>query len=195
MFYVLLPPIASILAKQQIDNFFTRDDPKVLSWRDIAVTSNATCLKTVQNNNIFFVSTPLWHVLCNLKEQPEIYPKTAIPSMHSPIKQTVHILDTSQFRQEQSLQFLFGCSMLSRSQYFLYIRLIIRKSWSWRDISVTSNATCLKIVPNNNIFFVHIPLWQGLCNQKERPEIYPEIAIPSMHWPIKQILHIRDFTI
>ena len=39
------------------------------------------------------------------------------------------------------------------SQIF-YIRGMILKFWSWRDISVTSNnATCLKIVQNTNTFF------------------------------------------
>ena len=38
------------------------------------------------------------------------------------------------------------------------IRGMILKFWSWSDIYVTSNATCLKIVPN--AFFVHAPLWQ-----------------------------------
>ena len=43
---------------------------------------------------------------------------------------------------------------------------MILKFWSWRAISVTSNAACLKIVPNNNTFFVYTPLWQVLCNLK-----------------------------
>ena len=77
----------------------------------------------------------------------------------------------------------------------VYIRGMILKFWSWRDISETSNATCLKIVPNTNTFFVYTPLWQVLCNSKERPEIYPETAIPSMHWHIKQTVHIRDLKI
>ena len=34
---------------------------------------------------------------------------------------------------------------------------MILKFWSWCDISVTSDATCLKIVPHNNIFFVYTP--------------------------------------
>ena len=72
---------------------------------------------------------------------------------------------------------------------------MILKFWSWCDISVTSNATWLKIVPNANTFLVYTPLWQVLCNLKERPEIYPETAIPSMHWPIKQTVHIRYLTI
>ena len=75
------------------------------------------------------------------------------------------------------------------------VRGMILKFWSWRDISATSNATCLNIVPNNSIVFVYTPLWQVLCNLKERPEIYPETAIPSMHWLIKQTVHIRDLTI
>ena len=52
-----------------------------------------------------------------------------------------------------------------------------------------------QIAPNTNTFFVYTPLWQVLCNTKERPEIYPKTAIPSMHWPIKQTVHIRDLTI
>ena len=72
---------------------------------------------------------------------------------------------------------------------------MILKFWSWRDISVTSNSTYLKIVPNTNTFFVYTPHWQFLCYSKERPKIYPEIAIPSMHCHIKQTVHIRDLTI
>ena len=34
-----------------------------------------------------------------------------------------------------------------------------------------------KLYQNNNIFFVYTPLWQDLCNFKERPEIYPQTAI------------------
>ena len=37
----------------------------------------------------------------------------------------------------------------------LHVRGMILKFWSWRDISVTSNAACLKIVPNNNILFFY----------------------------------------
>ena len=33
------------------------------------------------------------------------------------------------------------------------------------------------------------------CYLKERSEIYPETTIPTMHWPIKQTVHIRDLTI
>ena len=65
----------------------------------------------------------------------------------------------------------------------------------WEPCSVTSNATCLKIVPNANTFFVYTTLWQVLLNSKERPEIYPETAILSMQWHIKQTVHIRDLTI
>ena len=72
---------------------------------------------------------------------------------------------------------------------------MILKFWSWRDISVTSNAACLKIVPNNNVFFVYTSLWQVLCNLKKCPEIYPETAILSMHWAIKQTVRIRCLTI
>ena len=46
--------------------------------------------------------------------------------------------------------------------FSLYTKKMIRKFWSWRDISITSNATCQKIVPNN-IIFVYTPLWQVLC--------------------------------
>ena len=52
-----------------------------------------------------------------------------------------------------------------------YIRDMIQKFWSLRDISVASNATWLEIVPNNNIFFVYTPLWRVLYNLKERPGI------------------------
>ena len=75
------------------------------------------------------------------------------------------------------------------------IRGMILKFWSWRDISVNSNATCLKIVQNTNIFFVYTQFWPVLCNLKEWREIYPETAIPSIHWHIKQTVHIRDLTI
>ena len=75
------------------------------------------------------------------------------------------------------------------------IRGMILKFWSWRDISVTSSATCLRIVPITNTFFVHTPPRQVLYNWKEWPEIYPETAIPPMHWHIKQTVHIGDLTI
>ena len=92
---------------------------KFWSWRDISVASNATCLIIVPNNNIFFVYTRLWQVKCNLKERPENYPRTTIPSMHWPIRQTVHIRD---LWQEQSQQFIFMAAQCSyRSQYALYI--------------------------------------------------------------------------
>ena len=45
-------------------------------------------------------------------------------------------------------------------EWSVRIRGMILKFWSWRDIFVTSNATCMKIVPNNNIFSVYTPLWQ-----------------------------------
>ena len=77
----------------------------------------------------------------------------------------------------------------------LNIRGMILKFWSRHDISVTSNATCLKIVPNTKTFFAYTPQWRVLCDSKERQEIYPETAIPSMHWHIKQMVHIRDLTI
>ena len=41
----------------------------------------------------YSLSITSWKVLCNLKEQLEIYPETVIPTMHWPIKQTVHIID------------------------------------------------------------------------------------------------------
>ena len=72
---------------------------------------------------------------------------------------------------------------------------MIWKFWSWCDISVTCDATCLKIVPHNTIFFVYTLLWHVLCNLKERPEIYPKTVMPSMHWPINQTVHVRDATI
>ena len=76
-----------------------------------------------------------------------------------------------------------------------YLRGMILKFWSWCDISVTSNATCLKIVQTNNIFFVYTLLWHVWCNSKEWPETCPKTAMPSMHWPIKQIVHVWDVTI
>ena len=76
-----------------------------------------------------------------------------------------------------------------------YVRGVILKFWSWRDISVTSNATCLKIVSNNNMFFAHTPLWQVLSSLKEWPKNDPKTAIPSMHWPIRHTVHIRALTI
>ena len=42
------------------------------------------------------------------------------------------------------------------------IRGMILKFWSWCDISATSDATYLKILPNNNIFFVYICLYTAL---------------------------------
>ena len=75
------------------------------------------------------------------------------------------------------------------------IRGMILKFWSWCDISVTCNATCLKIVPHDNIFFVYTLLWHVLFNLKEQPEIYHKTVMPSMHWPIKQTVHVRDATI
>ena len=76
-----------------------------------------------------------------------------------------------------------------------YIRGMIQKFWSWRDISVTSNATGQKFVPNTKTSFVYTPIRQVVYHLKEQPEICPETAIPSMHWPIKQTVHIRDLTI
>ena len=87
---------------------------KFWSWCDISVTSNATCLKIVPHNNIFFVCTLLWHVLCNLKERLEIYPKTVMPSMHWPIKQTVHVRDVKILTSAVSAFRLYGCSMIIR---------------------------------------------------------------------------------
>ena len=75
------------------------------------------------------------------------------------------------------------------------LRGMIQKFWVWRDISVTRDATCLKIAPNTNAFFVYISLWLILCHLKERPGIYPKTAISSMHWPVKQARHIRYLTI
>ena len=60
---------------------FTRDDPNVmiLAW----YLWNQQCdMHEHSTNNIFFVFTQLWKVLCILKEWPEIYPETAMPSMH-----------------------------------------------------------------------------------------------------------------
>ena len=61
----------------------------------------------------------------------------------------------------------------------LYIQRWILKFWFWGNISVTSDATRLKIVPNKITFFVYTPFWQVLCNFKERLKIYPEIATPQ----------------
>ena len=72
---------------------------------------------------------------------------------------------------------------------------MILKFWVWCDISVTCDATCLKIVPHNNIFFVYTLLWHVLCNLMEQQEIYPKTGMLSMHWPIKQTVHVRDATI
>ena len=85
---------------------------KFWSWCDIYVTCDATCLKIVPHDNIFFVYTLLWHVLCDLKEQPEIYPKTAMPSMHWPIKQTVHVRDATVLTSVVSAFCFYGCSMI-----------------------------------------------------------------------------------
>ena len=75
------------------------------------------------------------------------------------------------------------------------LRGMILKFWSWWDISVTGDDTSLKIVPHYNIFFIYTLLWHVLCNLKERPEIYPKTVMPSMHWPIKQIVHVGDAVI
>ena len=45
------------------------------------------------------------------------------------------------------------------------------------------------------MYSLSITAWQVLCNLKERPEIYPKTVIPSIHWPIKQTVHIRDLII
>ena len=45
------------------------------------------------------------------------------------------------------------------------------------------------------IYSLSITALQVLCNLKERPEIYSKTVIPSMHWPIKQTVHIRDLII
>ena len=75
------------------------------------------------------------------------------------------------------------------------IRGMILKFWSWCDISVTCDATCLKIESYSNIFFSYTLFWHVICNLKERPEISPKTIMPSMHWPIKQTVHVRDATI
>ena len=77
----------------------------------------------------------------------------------------------------------------------IYIRGMMIKFWSWCYSTVTSNATCLKIIQNTNTFFVYTSLWPILCSSKEQPDIYPETALPLMHWYIKQTVHIRDLTI
>ena len=78
---------------------------------------------------------------------------------------------------------------------FVILRGMILKFWSLCDISVTSNAACLIILPNNHIFFVYTLLWHVLCNFEERLEIYSKTVMPSMHWPIKQTVHVGDVTI
>ena len=70
--------------------------------------------KLYQIINIFFVYIPLCQVLCNLKERPEIYPKTAVPSTHWPIKQTVHIRDLTIQTRVVSAIHSNGCSMFIR---------------------------------------------------------------------------------
>ena len=82
-----------------------------------------------------------------------------------------------------------------KSQITHQIRGMILKFWSLCDISVTCDATCLKILPHNNIFFVYTLLWHVSCNIKERPEIYPKTVMPSMHWPINQTVHVRGATL
>ena len=60
--------------------------------------------------NIFIIYTQLWPALCNSKEQPKIYPETAMLS----IKQTVHIRDlTIQLSAVSAIRF-HGCSMFIR---------------------------------------------------------------------------------
>ena len=63
------------------------------------------------------------------------------------------------------------------TQEFAIIRGMMIKIWFWCNISVTSSATCLKIVPNNNILFVYTLLWHVVCNLKERLDIYPKTAM------------------
>ena len=89
---------------------------KFWSWCDISVTCDATCLKIVSNNSTFFVYTLLWRVSCNLKEQLEIYPKTVMPSMHWPIKQTVHVWDATILTSAVSAFHYYGCSMIIPKQ-------------------------------------------------------------------------------
>ena len=72
---------------------------------------------------------------------------------------------------------------------------MILKFWSWCDITVTCDATCLEIVPHDDILFVYTQLRHVLCSLKERPEIYPKTGMPSIHWPIKQTAHVRGATI
>ena len=92
-----------------------------------------------------------------------------------------------------------SCNICKCIRIAFFVKMVVRgmilKFWSWCDISVTCDATCLKPVPHNNIFYVYTLLWHVLCNLKERPEIYPKTVMPSMHWPIKQTVHVRDTTI
>ena len=54
--------------------------------------------------------------------------------------------------------------VIKPAKSIFFIRGMILKFWSWCDISVTSDTTCLTILSNNNIFFVYSLLWQVWCN-------------------------------
>ena len=75
------------------------------------------------------------------------------------------------------------------------LRGMILKFWSWCYISVTFDATCLKIVQHNNILFIYTLFWHVWYKLMERPKIYTKTNMPSMQWAIKQTVHVRDATI
>ena len=87
------PSGSSERRKMQLDlnreNWYTRDVPKVLISLLPAMQHGWKLYQII----IYSLSITAWQVLCYLKEQPEIYPKTVKPSMYWPIKQTVHIRD------------------------------------------------------------------------------------------------------
>ena len=80
-------------------------------------------------------------------------------------------------------------------EVYIITRVMFQKFWSWCDISVTNNATCLKTVTNKDISFCLYTALTSFMNFKERQDIYPKTALPSMHWPIKQTVHITYLTI
>ena len=90
---------------------YTRDDPKFRSWNVTRKCNMQHALKFYNNNNILFVYTMLYQVLCYLNEWTVIYPEIAIHLMHWPIKQSVHIRDlTIKTRAVSAIRF-YGVSM------------------------------------------------------------------------------------
>ena len=151
------------------------------SWCDISVSCDATCLKIVPHNNIFFVYTLPKHVLCNLKEQPDIYPKTAMPSMHWLIKETVHVRDATILTFAVSAFRFYGCSIIIHKQIcpedmanFLYDMGFLGP-WIYRYATVSYNQILdhLKFWPVLTMLFgkkynflQYIPLKiEIICNQ------------------------------